>query len=334
MLLKLIDLLTPLLQFLPPEVSHKFALVSLKLISLTGYRVHLIENQPKKLFGLEFKNRIGLAAGLDKNGDYLKALSSLGFGFMEVGTVTPRPQKGNSKPRLFRYKKDLVLVNKMGFNNKGVDYLVNRISKLKLDCLLGISIGKNFDTPNENALEDYLECLNKVYEYSDYIAINISSPNTKGLRELQNEDYLSGILEGLVLERNKLEKKYGKKPLILKVSPNLEIQEIRFISNEIQKKGIDGIICTNTSNVHEYVPPQAGLSGLGLLEISNKVLAEFREQLDKDFPIIASGGVINKDTFNSKISLGADLVQVYSGLIFKGPGLVKNLIDHSQKNIS
>ena len=179
MLLRFIDFLTPLLQIFPPEVSHTFALKSLRLLNYIGFNFQYTKSKPRKIFGVEFKNQVGLAAGLDKNGDYIGALSSLGFGFIEVGTVTPRPQEGNPKPRLFRHKRDLVLVNKMGFNNKGVDHLVERIKKTRLDCVLGISIGKNFDTSNDDALKDYLECLNKVYKFADYVAINISTQNTK-----------------------------------------------------------------------------------------------------------------------------------------------------------
>ena len=331
MLLRFIDSLTPLLQFLPPEVSHTFALKSLWLLNIMGFSVKITSHKTKNLFGLEFKNQVGLAAGLDKNGDYLNALSSLGFGFIEIGTVTPRPQQGNAKPRLFRYKKDLVLVNRMGFNNKGVDHLVEKIKKSRIDCVLGISIGKNFDTPNETALNDYLNCLKKVYEFADYVAINISSPNTKNLRDLQTEEYLEGILEGLIKERDNLKKIHGYRPLILKVSPNLKKEEIEFISEVIKIKKIDGLICTNTSNVHEHKPSEAGMSGLALLELSNNILSEFKKYLGKDFPIIASGGVVDLDSFQIKTSLGADLVQLYTGIIFKGPGLVKKLVEETRE---
>tara|TARA_Y100000590_G_C15720589_1_gene1013424 strand:- start:286 stop:1284 length:999 start_codon:yes stop_codon:yes gene_type:complete len=330
MLLRFIDFLTPLLQIFPPEVSHTFALKSLRLLNYIGFNFQYTKSKPRKIFGVEFKNQVGLAAGLDKNGDYIGALSSLGFGFIEVGTVTPRPQEGNPKPRLFRHKRDLVLVNKMGFNNKGVDHLVERIKKTRLDCVLGISIGKNFDTSNEDALKDYLECLNKVYEFADYVAINISSPNTKDLRALQTEKYLEDILESLVKERDKLEEIYGYKPLILKVSPDLKEEEIKFISRVVKLKKLDGVICTNTSNVHDYEPKDAGMSGAALLELSNIVLSHFRKYLGKDFPIIASGGVLDLESYHKKISLGADLVQLYTGIIYKGPGLVHKLVNETR----
>ena len=327
MLIRFIDFLTPLLQFLPPEVAHKFALLSLKILSLIGLISSSEDQKPKTLLGLEFKNMIGLAAGLDKNGDYIDALCCLGFGFLEIGTVTPRPQKGNSKPRLFRIKKDLALLNKMGFNNKGVDHLVKKLKKSDLGCVLGISIGKNADTPNEKALDDYLHCLKKVYEFADYIAINISSPNTENLRDLQSEDNLTLLLKGLVKERRSLQENFGYKPLLVKVSPNLSSENINSISEVIKSQEVDGLICSNTSNDHSFEPKGAGLSGLPILEISNLVLSEFRSILGKDFPIIASGGVMDKESYESKILSGADLVQIYTGIIYKGPGLIQRLND-------
>ena len=213
----------------------------------------------------------------------------------------------------------------MGFNNKGVDHLVEKLKKVTLDCKLGISIGKNFDTPNENALEDYLNCLIKIYRYADYVAINISSPNTKDLRELQSEDHLKILLNGLTEQRVKLEKDFGYKPFLVKVSPNLTKEQIRLVSQVVKSNGIDGLICTNTSNVHEYKPREAGMSGRNLLTISNDILSQFRELLGRDFPIIASGGVMDRSSYESKILCGADLVQIYTGIFFKGPGLIEKL---------
>ena len=325
MLIRLIDFFTPLLHFLPPEVSHKIALLSLKLLNALGWKGVPNNQEPLDVLNIRFGNRLGLAAGLDKNGDYLKPLSKLGFSFIEVGTVTPRPQPGNPKPRLFRFSQDQVLINQMGFNNKGVDHLVEKLKKVTLDCKLGISIGKNFDTPNENALEDYLNCLIKIYRYADYVAINISSPNTKNLRELQSEDHLEILLNGLTEQRVKLEKDFGYKPFLVKVSPNLTKEQIRLMSQVVKSNGIDGLICTNTSNVHEYKPREAGMSGRNLLTISNDILSQFRELLGRDFPIIASGGVMDRSSYESKILCGADLVQVYTGIIFNGPGLIEKL---------
>ena len=325
MLIKLIDFFTPLLHFFPPEVSHKIALLSLKFLHAFGWKGVPNNQEPLDLLNIRFGNRLGLAAGLDKNGDYLQPLSKLGFSFIEVGTVTPRPQPGNPKPRLFRFSQDQVLINQMGFNNKGVDHLVEKLKKVTLDCKLGISIGKNFDTPNENALEDYLNCLIKIYRYADYVAINISSPNTKNLRELQSEDHLEILLNGLTEQRVKLEKDFGYKPFLVKVSPNLTKEQIRLVSQVVKSNGIDGLICTNTSNVHEYKPREAGMSGRNLLTISNEILSQFRELLGREFPIIASGGVMDRSSYESKILCGADLVQVYTGIIFNGPGLIEKL---------
>ena len=327
MLIRFIDFLTPLLHFLPPEVSHKFALLSLKLLNILGWKGISLRGKETRILGLNFKNSLGLAAGLDKNGDYIEALASLGFSFIEIGTVTPRPQEGNPKPRLFRYKKDLALLNRMGFNNKGVDHLVSRLKDSNADCILGVSIGKNFDTPNERALDDYIFCLKRVYEYANYIVINISSPNTENLRDLQSEDSLNKLLSGLVKERDILKEDLGYKPFLVKISPNLSSEDIKAISKVIQFQKIDGLICSNTSNDHSLEPKGAGLSGLPILEISNQVLFKFRTILGKDFPIIASGGVMDKESYESKILSGADLVQIYTGIIYKGPGLIQRLND-------
>ena len=283
--------------------------------------------------GVEFPNKIGLAAGMDKNGDYIDSLASLGFGFLEIGTVTPREQYGNPKPRLFRLKEQRSLVNSMGFNNKGVDYAVSRIKQKKSKVILGVSIGKNFDTPNDLAEKDYLFCLERVFPISDYIALNISSPNTKGLRELGNKKYFDKLISVLKRRHKALSKKFGQKPLIVKISPDLDLMSKENIAKTILENEVDGIICSNTSNKHRFAN-QGGVSGESLFNLSNKSLIDFRKYLGSSFPIIASGGVMEEAHFQKKIELGADLVQVYTGMIYKGPGLINKLLRFSTESKS
>ena len=273
-----------------------------------------------------------MAAGLDKNGDYIDSLSALGFGFLEVGTVTPRPQKGNQKPRLFRIKSQKALVNSMGFNNKGVEYLVDRVKKRTSDTPLGISIGKNFDTPIESALDDYLICLDKVYKLADYVAINISSPNTKNLRELQTKDYINKLLVSIKDLQIKLASKFGYTPILIKISPDMTRSDLRTLSESVLNNKLDGIICTNTTSQHNHSSAKGGLSGMPLFLPSTSTLELVREFVGRDLPIIASGGVMDLDSFNKKVDKGAELVQIYTGFIYKGPSLVDEIINsESQK---
>lgn len=278
-----------------------------------------------KILGLNFSNRLGLAAGMDKNADYVDPLSYLGFGFMELGTLTPRAQKGNIKPRLFRLIKQRSLINRMGFNNKGIEHALERVKTANSKAILGLSIGKNFDTPIEKAVDDYLFSLELVYPVSDYIAINISSPNTKGLRKLEEKKYFSELISSLKKKQKTLTVELGYKPILLKLSPDLEEEQLENICKEVLDKNIDGIICSNTTIKHNY-PFEGGLSGEGLFEISNNALISFRQYLGASFPIIASGGVMSKSHFERKLELGADLVQVYTGMIYKGPMLVKEIL--------
>jgi len=313
---------------LPPEIAHSFSLKSLKIINSFNFKEVDTSALKKeiKIMGLSLPNRLGLAAGMDKNADYVDSLSNLGFGFLELGTLTPRSQSGNSKPRLFRLRKEKSLINRMGFNNKGIEYAVERIKNSHAKVIIGLSIGKNYNTPISKALIDYLFCLEKAYPVSDYIAVNISSPNTEDLRKLESKKYFSELIFSIKKKQELLTKDFGYKPVVLKLSPDLQKNDLEDISKQILDKNIDGIICSNTSVSHNY-PFQGGLSGEELFEISNKSLVYLREFLGDSFPIIASGGVMSRDHFKKKLELGADLVQIYTGMIYKGPALVKEILD-------
>ena len=311
----------------PPETSHYLSLNALKMLSF----MHIKEARPivsdnTKLLGLDFQNRLGLAAGMDKNADYIDSLSYLGFGFLELGTLTPRAQPGNIKPRLFRLRDEKSLINNMGFNNKGIEHAVLRIKNSKSKAVIGLSIGKNKNTPLGKALEDYLFCLEKAYPVCDYVAVNISSPNTKDLRKLESEEYFSSLITTLKKRQEAYSKELGYKPIVLKLSPDLQDRDLEIICKEILDKDIDGIISTNTTISHNY-NYQGGLSGEQLFEISNRSLTSFRSFLGSSFPIIASGGVMSRHHFEKKLELGADLVQVYTGMIYKGPALVKDILN-------
>ena len=279
-----------------------------------------------EILGLDFQNRLGLAAGMDKNADYINSLSYLGFGFLELGTLTPRAQSGNIKPRLFRLRDERSLINNMGFNNKGIEHAVLKIKNSMSKAVIGLSIGKNQETPLEKALEDYLFCLEKAYPVCDYVAVNISSPNTKDLRKLESEEYFSSLITNLKKQQEAYSKELGYKPIVLKLSPDLQDRDLEIICKEILDKDIDGIICTNTTIAHNH-NYQGGLSGEQLFDISNRSLISFRSFLGSSFPIIASGGVMSRHHFEKKLELGADLVQVYTGMIYKGPTLVKDILN-------
>ena len=285
-----------------------------------------IASDDVEILGLKFPNRLGLAAGMDKNADYVDPLSYLGFGFIELGTLTPKAQAGNLKPRLFRLAKERSLINRMGFNNKGIDHAVKKIKNSNSKAVIGLSIGKSFDTPLDKAVEDYLFCLEKAYPVCDYIAVNISSPNTKDLRKLESEKYFSNLISSLKKQQIFFSKYFGYKPIILKLSPDLQEREIENICKEILDKDIDAIICSNTTTSHNY-SQTGGLSGEGLFEISNRTLISFRNFLGTTFPIIASGGVMSREHFEKKLELGADLVQIYTGMIYEGPALVKDILN-------
>jgi dihydroorotate dehydrogenase len=284
--------------------------------------------------GINFPNPVGLAAGLDKNAECINAFAAMGFGFVEVGTVTPRPQPGNSKPRIFRLPGANAVINRMGFNNKGVDYLVSQVQAANFKGVLGINIGKNKDTPEENAKDDYLHCMRKVYDLATYITVNISSPNTPGLRSLQYGAALDELLSSLKTEQKILAEKFDKYiPLAVKIAPDLSADEIKSIAQSLIENEIDGVIATNTTLSREGVESlefgdeQGGLSGQPVKNKSTQVIKLLSEALDNKLPIIGVGGVASSSDANEKLQAGASLVQVYTGFIYQGPPLVKKIIN-------
>jgi dihydroorotate dehydrogenase len=326
----LYSLLKPVLFSVDPELAHE---VSLQLLNeLPALVPEARVDNPTKVMGIEFPNPVGLAAGLDKNGDYLPGLARLGFGFIEVGTVTPKPQDGNPKPRLFRLIRHRAIINRMGFNNKGVDYLLSRIPPRPRPYVLGINIGKNLETPVENALDDYRLALKKVYTEADYICLNVSSPNTPGLRQLQSEGALDSLLHGINETRKALQDHHQfDRPIALKVAPDLDDRAIPVIAELMIKHRVDGLIATNTTLDHSLVNDHAlaaeagGLSGEPLCQKSRNVLSAFHQALQGDIPIISVGGIMSAGEAQMRLKLGASLVQLYSGLIFQGPWLVREI---------
>ncbi len=291
-----------------------------------------IPSKPIMIMGLKFPNRVGLAAGLDKNAEYITPLSKLGFGFIEVGTVTPRSQPGNSKPRSFRLIKEEGIINRFGFNNVGIDQFIKNVKKAKFNGVLGINIGKNFDTPIEKAVEDYLICFRRAYRYAGYIAINISSPNTKNLRNLQSDKYLEFLLKALKSEQKILHKKFKKLvPFVVKVSPDNSNEQLDSIAKLLLKYKVDGVIATNTTIDRKsilnsrYSMEEGGLSGAPLNKKSTNVIKHLNKFLSGKIPIIGVGGIITADDGVEKLKNGASLIQIYTGLIFKGHGLVNEL---------
>ncbi len=283
--------------------------------------------------GLTFPNPVGLAAGLDKNGDYVDALEALGFGFVEVGTVTPRAQPGNPKPRLFRIPEAQAIINRMGFNNRGVDHLVERLKKRRSRGILGINIGKNFDTSIENAAGDYIACMRKVYAYASYITLNISSPNTKDLRNLQHPESLGRLLQRLKSEQTELCNRHGKYvPLAVKIAPDLSDAEAFAMAELLLANQIDAVIATNTTVSRDRIKglrhagEDGGLSGRPLFEQSTRIVACLSRALKTTIPIIASGGILTPEDALEKKAAGASLVQLYSGLVYKGPDLIAETV--------
>lgn len=321
---------------LDAEKAHDLAIQNFKRFTGTPldlfYRQQL-PHRPVECMGLTFRNPVGLAAGLDKNGECIEAFDAMGFGFVEVGTVTPRPQSGNDKPRLFRLVNAEGIINRMGFNNEGVDYLIENVKKAKYSCILGINIGKNKDTPIEKGVEDYLICMDKVYEYAGYIAVNISSPNTPGLRSLQYGEALDELLSSLKYKQEELAEKYSKYvPLTLKIAPDLTDEEIKQICQSLIKNKIDGVIATNTTldrsivEGMKYANEAGGLSGRPLQSRSTEVVRLLHQELQGDIPIIGVGGIDSFVAAKEKMMAGANLVQVYSGFIYHGPGLVRDIV--------
>ena len=330
----LYSLLRPLLFSLDPEITHQITLSAIKYAhQLKALKDQSIHCKHRKIMGLDFPNPVGLAAGLDKNGEYIKALATFGFGFIEIGTVTPRPQPGNLKPRLFRITQASAIVNRLGFNNYGVDAVVQNIKNENYQGILGINIGKNFDTPVEKACDDYLECLRKVYCYASYIVINISSPNTPNLRKLQNTEEFDHLLETLKSEQIRLADDYGKyTPLVVKIAPDLDSAQITSIAMLLIKHKIDGVIATNSTlsrdNI-EHLPHSnetGGLSGAPLTKLSTEVICQLHDTLQGTVPIIGVGGIMCAADTQEKMDAGASLVQIYTGLIYRGPELVREAI--------
>ncbi len=352
----LYPLFKKILFLFPPEFSHDLSFKILKILnqfSSLPWRERQSEGEAKDregekitIAGLNFINPIGLAAGLDKNGEYLDILSNsrfgFNFGFIEIGTVTPKAQLGNKKPRLFRLVKDQALINKMGFNNSGIDQLIINLKKSnfykhKLNktnpIILGINIGKNLNTPIDQAISDYLIGLEKAFNYADYITINISSPNTQDLRQLQTENYLDNFLKNLKIKQAELEKKYSKKtPLFIKIAPDLSDQEIKTMSEIFLKNKIEGLIATNTLLNRPPLKTKhtekllGGLSGAPIFNQSLKTIQAFNLYLNHQIPMIGVGGIHSPEQAELVLNSGADLIQIYTGLIYEGPGLISNII--------
>lgn len=328
-------LIRPLLFRLDAEHAHHLTLDSLDVAyrwGLTRIMGKMPACRPRQVMGLNFPNPVGLAAGLDKNGAYIDALAALGFGFIEVGTVTPRPQPGNPKPRLFRIPQARGIINRFGFNNDGVDALIGNVRRAEYRGILGINIGKNFDTPIERATDDYLICLRKVYEHASYVTVNISSPNTKNLRQLQDKGALEHLLSALKQEQALLADRHGKYvPIALKIAPDLESGQLTEIADLLMTHKMDAVIATNTTLSREGVEglPHAsetgGLSGGPVRQKSTAVVRQLSLELKGALPIIGVGGIMEGSDAIEKIEAGASLVQVYSGLIYRGPALVKEI---------
>jgi dihydroorotate dehydrogenase len=323
----------PLLRSLSPELAHDLGRPALNLLRPLWPPRRTPQVLAAALLGLDFAHPVGLAAGFDKNGDYIDALGALGFSHIELGTVTPRPQPGNPKPRLFRVPGTIALVNRMGFNNKGVDHLLSRLAHAKYRGVRGISIGKNADTPIESAAQDYLICLRKVYEHADYIAVNVSSPNTARLRELQGADGLERLVGRLLEERHVLETRHRRKvPLLVKIAPDLDGTQISAIAASLRALGIDGVIATNTttdlSSLGEHWPAwqRGGLSGAPLHARSVAVIAQLRAELGARFPIIGVGGIVDAQHARSALTSGADLLQIYTGFAYRGNALLDEIL--------
>lgn len=316
---------------LDPERAHDLALKSLALLgpgaALLGAGAD--KGEARTVMGLEFPNPVGLAAGLDKNGEYIDALAALGFGFLEIGTVTPRPQPGNPRPRMFRLEEHEAIINRLGFNNQGVEKVLRNVERASFRGILGINIGKNFDTPIERAADDYLLALDAVYERASYVTVNISSPNTKSLRELQSSERLDELLALLMERRATLAQRHGRvKPLLVKVAPDLDDAQIEAIAQLAIRHGIDGLIATNTTISREAVAGHrherqaGGLSGRPLFALSTRVLGKLSKALDGRIPLIGVGGIASGHDARAKIDAGASLVQVYTGFIYHGPALI------------
>lgn len=326
------DLIRPLLFRLDAETAHQLTFSILDrgfTRPLTRWAAGIPCDDPIDFMGLRLRNRVGLAAGLDKNGEHLPVLEALGFGFIEIGTVTPKPQPGNARPRIFRIRRRQALINRLGFNNHGLDTVVENVRRSGYQGVLGINIGKNGATPNERAIDDYRTCLERVHNIASYVTVNVSSPNTKDLRRLQGGDELDTLLSGLEQTRARLADRDGKRiPMALKIAPDLDDEQISRIAEVLPRHGVDGVIATNTTISRDAVAGEenagqtGGLSGAPVLEASNRVIRALRQQLPAGFPIIGVGGVLSDRDGCTKLEAGADVIQMYTGLIYRGPALI------------
>ncbi|HEX7349027.1 MAG TPA: quinone-dependent dihydroorotate dehydrogenase [Rhodanobacteraceae bacterium] len=335
-------LLRPLLFALEAEAAHRVTLYGLGVAERSRLMRFVTGPLPARLpvraFGIDFPNPVGLAAGLDKNGEYIDALAALGFGFIEIGTVTPRPQPGNPRPRLFRLPGHEAIINRMGFNNLGVDALARNVERAHWRGVLGINIGRNKDTPNARAVDDYLACLKRVYPLASYVTVNVSSPNTPGLRELQQGDSLKRLIDALANAREQLATQHGaRKPILLKIAPDLDDAHMDAIATTLLASNLDGLICTNTTVDRTsvagsmYANEVGGLSGRPLLEAATDILRGMARRLRGRMPLIGVGGILTGSDAADKISAGAALVQIYSGLIYRGPWLLTECVEEIRR---
>jgi len=322
--------ITKILKFLPPEVAHHVALSSLNLIyklGLTAVFFKKPKNEKVNFLNLKFKNKLGIAAGLDKNGDYFNALGSLGFGFIEIGTVTPLPQPGNSKPRIFRFFSEGAIVNRLGFNNKGLQHMIKNLKKRKYNGVLGINIGANKTSEGNKRVEDYIDCFCALHKYADYITINISSPNTPNLRDFHNKDNLEFLLQSINEEKLKLG---YKKPIFLKISPDEDNELILNVVSLVKKYNFDALIATNTTTDKSLLKNNpdldGGLSGKPLFKKSNELIM-YIKSIDPEINIVGVGGIFNKDDFQEKLRAGAALAQIYTSFIIDGPSVINKILD-------
>jgi dihydroorotate dehydrogenase len=332
----LYPLLRPLLFRLDPETAHNLTIAGMRRTHALGLLkpfLPAVPDLPTRVMGIDFPNPVGLAAGLDKNGEAIDAWAALGFGFIEVGAVTPRPQAGNPKPRIFRLPDARAIINRMGFNNAGVDALLENLARTRWRGVLGVNLGKNFDTPIENAAEDYLICLRKLYGRVGFVTVNISSPNTQNLRALQGNDELDRLLGRLKNEQARLADRHGKyMPIAVKVAPDLDDARIAGMAALFRRHRVDAVIATNTTLTRpgvEHLPngnAQGGLSGAPVRALSTRVLGEFKRQLEGVVPLIGVGGILSGADAREKMAAGADLVQLYTGLIYRGPALVAECV--------
>ena len=322
--------ITKILKFLPPEVAHHVALSSLNLIyklGLTAVFFKKPKNEKVNFLNLKFKNKLGIAAGLDKNGDHFNALGSLGFGFIEIGTVTPLPQPGNSKPRIFRFFSEGAIVNRLGFNNKGLQHMIKNLEKRKYNGVLGINIGANKTSEGNKRVEDYIDCFCALHKYADYITINISSPNTPNLRDFHNKDNLEFLLQSINEEKLKLG---YKKPIFLKISPDEDNELILNVVSLVKKYNFDALIATNTTTdkslLKNNLDLDGGLSGKPLFKKSNELIM-YIKSIDPEINIVGVGGIFNKDDFQEKLRAGAALAQIYTSFIIDGPSVINKILD-------